>query len=467
MDTPVVIYWFRQDLRIADNPALSEAAAAGAVLPIYIFDDVHTDSYYPGGASLWWLYHSLSALQRALQGKLALYRGDPAKILPELASRYRAQAVYWNRCYEPWQVARDQSVETALSQHVHHFNGSLLWEPSDIRKPDGTPYKVFTPFFNKGCLTSGPPRLPLPKPKRLNLVDSPCEAVSIDSLQLLFEQSWSKKLEPHWTVGEEGATKQLATFLSGGLSQYKEGRDFPARKAVSRLSPHLHFGELSPHTVWHAAQAKGSGHNLASFLSELGWREFSYYLLSHFPALPRQNLQKKFDRFPWKKDEQGLRAWQRGETGYPFVDAGMRELWQTGYMHNRLRMVVGSFLVKNLLVDWRRGEEWFWDCLVDADLASNSASWQWVAGSGADAAPYFRIFNPMKQGQRFDPEGEYTRRFVPEIARLPDNYLFCPWKAPENVLQQVNLTLGKDYPLPIVDTDASRKEALAAFGSLS
>jgi deoxyribodipyrimidine photo-lyase len=274
---------------------------------------------------------------------------------------------------------------------------------------------------------------------------------------------WDKKLEPHWDISESGAKKQLALFLKDGLGGYKEGRNFPGKAHASRLSPYLHSGEISPNQVWHAANLRGDSADIDNFCSELGWREFSYSLLHHFPALPHENWQKKFDHFPWKNDREDLSRWKKGMTGYPIVDAGMRELWQTGYMHNRVRMIVASFLIKNLLVDWRHGARWFWDCLVDADLANNSASWQWVAGSGADAAPYFRIFNPIGQGEKFDGDGAYTRKYVPELAKMPEKYLFQPWKAPNDVLSKAGVILGRTYPSPIVDIALSRAKALQAL----
>jgi deoxyribodipyrimidine photo-lyase len=467
--TPLVIHWFRQDLRLGDNPALTHAAAIGHVLPIYILDDDNAGEYAMGGASRWWLHHSLTALNRALGGTLQCYRGRAEEILPALATRHQAQAVYWNRCYEPWRMARDAALKERLKHEgiaVESFNSALLWEPWEIRKEDGTPYRVFTPFYRKGCLSAPPPRMPLPAPAPLHLVRHEAAAAP-DTLELLPHIRWDTKLEPHWNIGEAAAEARLQAFFRDGLAQYKEGRNFPAKPYVSRLSPYLHFGEISPHRVWHAARARGDDKHIDHFLSELGWREFSYHLLYQFPALPKENLQAKFNAFPWREDAAALARWQRGQTGYPIVDAGMRELWQTGYMHNRVRMIVGSFLVKNLRIDWRLGERWFWDCLVDADLASNSASWQWVAGCGADAAPYFRIFNPVSQGEKFDADGSYTRRFVPELASLPDRYLFSPWEAPEAVLKDAGIVRGSTYPAPMVDLATSRAEALAAFAALT
>lgn len=465
----IIIHWFRQDLRLSDNPTLYKAAAMGRVLPVYISDDESAGATYSmGGASRWWMHNSLNALDQSLDGKLNIYRGNAAAVLVELVKRHCAKAVVWNRCYEPWRVERDARIKEILKKcgvEVESFNGSLLWEPWEIKKDDGTPYRVFTPFYRKGCMNAAPPREPIPKPAALNAVKD-TEAIALDTLGFLPKLRWDKKLEPHWQIGEKAAHERLYAFLDQGLSHYRQGRNFPSKPYVSRLSPYLHFGEISPNQVWHAVRLRGDNANIDHFCSELGWREFSHHLLYQFPELPIKNLQSKFDKFPWHEDDDALRRWQRGQTGYPIVDAGMRELWQTGYMHNRVRMIVGSFLVKNLLLDWRHGERWFWDCLVDADLANNSASWQWVAGCGADAAPYFRIFNPITQGQKFDATGEYTRRFVPELKNLPDKYLFCPWEAPDELLYKAGIELGKTYPKPIIDMVQSRDFALQAFASL-
>lgn len=464
-----VICWFRQDLRLSDNPALMHAAAQGALLPIYIVDDENAAPHAMGGASRWWLHHSLVALNDSLGGKLAVYSGDPETILLTIAREYDVQAVYWNRCYEPWRTKRDAKIKETLKEQgieVQSFNGSLLWEPWEVKKEDGSPYKVFTPFYRRGCLAAPVPRTPLPTPANMQVISDPIHARAIEQLNLLPSIRWDKQLIPHWQIGEGAAQARLYAFLDRGISNYKEGRNVPAANHVSRLSPYLHFGQISPNQAWYAARAWGDDTNVDHFCSELGWREFSYHLLYHVPTLPTQNLQKKFDAFPWQENDALLARWQQGQTGYPIVDAGMRELWQTGYMHNRVRMIVGSFLVKNLLLDWRHGERWFWDCLVDADLANNSASWQWVAGSGADAAPYFRIFNPTTQGQKFDPEGTYTRRFVPELSGLPDKYLFNPWEAPGTILLKAGVKLGKSYPYPVVDIKQSRELALKAFASL-
>lgn len=460
----LAIHWFRQDLRVADNPALAAAAKHGRVLPIYILEELPDGAPSPGAASRWWLHHSLAALNKALGGALSFYRGNPAAILAGLIARYDVQAVCWTRCYEPWRIARDKGLKAELRAkgvQVETHNGSLLWEPWTIKKPDGAPYKVFTPFYRKGCLQTDAPRAPLPAPP----VDGFQDKTGAQSLQQLGLASadWDKRLAPHWQIGEDAAHQRFQHFLQEGLPHYKDGRNFPAQPHVSRLSPHLHFGEISPHHLWHAVRAIAPDREGAHFCSELGWREFSYYLLFHNPDLPTKNLQPQFDHFPWAEDDAALVAWQKGQTGIPMVDAGMRELRATGYMHNRVRMIAGSFLVKNLRLDWRHGERWFWQHLVDADLANNSASWQWVAGCGADAAPYFRIFNPVVQGQKFDPDGAYVRRFVPELAALPNKYLFSPWEAPAQVLRQANIQLGATYPHPIVDLQISRQKALDAL----
>ncbi len=464
------IHWFRQDLRCHDNPALHAAIAAGTVIPIFIRDTQHAGEYDMGAASKWWLHHSLRALDAALGYTLSFYQGDPQVILPELVKRLGVTTVTWNRCYEPWRVQRDAQIKTALKDAgvtVISENSALLWEPWQVNKEDGTPYKVFTPFYRKGCLHADAPREPLPYPKeQAQYQKDEVGAVTLDTLNLLPTKSWQDNVAKCWQVGEEGAQQCLNQFIHHGLRRYKDGRNEPAKPYVSRLSPHLHFGEISPNEVWHTIRNLEQDAHTDHFCSELGWREFSYNLLYHNPDLPKKNLQSKFDAFPWNHNREHLRAWQKGLTGVPMVDAGMRELWQTGYMHNRVRMIVGSYLVKNLRIHWREGERWFWDCLVDADLANNSASWQWIAGCGADAAPYFRIFNPITQGQKFDPEGEYVRKYLPELSKLPNKFLFCPWEAPALVRQEAGVKLGEDYPFPVVDLKQSREEALAAFQSL-
>lgn len=469
MTVPVGIMWFRQDLRVKDNPALNAACDTGKIIPVFIYDSETPDNREPGSATKWWLHHSLQSLNDRLNGHLQVYYGNPATLLPKLMKQFSASHIFWNRCYEPWQINRDAGIKTSLTEqgyHVSSCNGSLLWEPMKVAKADGTPYKVFTPYYRKGCLNAALPRYPKAPPARITYADVEAKDDGIDALNLLPSIRWDETIETIWTPGEEGAANRLKTFVDERARQYKQKRDIPSVSGTSQLSPHLHFGELSPNQVWYAikdAFNDSGSEDIDTYLSELGWREFSYYLLYHFPTLPNKNFNDKFDRFPWRSDKAALTAWQKGQTGIPIVDAGMRELWQTGYMHNRVRMIVGSFLVKNLLIDWHEGEAWFWDCLLDADLACNSASWQWVAGSGADAAPYFRIFNPVLQGEKFDKQGRYVRQYCPELAELPDKYIHKPWEAPAAILKDAGITLGDDYPKPLVDLKVSRQRALDAF----
>lgn len=464
------IVWFRQDLRLSDNPALRAGVAAGEILPIFILDDETAKNWKMGGASRVWLHHSLLQLNASLNGKLSCYRGSAGDIIDDIVKRHRVAAVYWNRCYEPWRIKRDQEIKERLIDRAvlaKSFNGSLLWEPWEISKSDGTPYRVFTPFYRRGCLNAAAPRKPLARPRKI-IADKDAQSVSVEELGLLpAQKSWDEKIAKSWQFGEAAAGRVLDHFLNNGLGGYKGGRDIPSAPHVSRLSPYLHWGEISPNTVWHKARAINDSVDVDHFCSEIGWREFSYALLYHFPELPTQNFQPKFDAFQWIRNQKGLRAWQQGKTGIPIIDAGMRELWQTGYMHNRVRMIVASFLVKNLMVDWREGEKWFWDTLVDADLANNSASWQWVAGSGADAAPYFRIFNPVTQSEKFDPNGIYIHRYVPELSKLKGKALHAPWAASDEVLAAAGVSLGKTYPKPIADLKTTRVRALDAFKSLS
>ena len=464
-----VIHWFRQDLRLLDNPALFEASTNNTILPIYILDDKNPEELSMGSASRLWLHHSLNSLNKSLDQKLSIFNGNPIEIILEIIDRLDIEEIYWNRCYEPWRIKRDTLIKKELESKgvkVKTFNGSLLWEPWTIKKGDGTPYRVFTPFYRKGCLLSEEPRRPLSSPINLELMGDTKNTNNIDDLSLLPSQKWGNEMKSFWDIGENGANTRLKEFLDNGVENYKEGRNIPSKPFVSRLSPHLHFGEISPNQAWYEAKKKGDNSNIDHFCSELGWREFSYAQLYFNPDLPNKNLQSKFDLFPWDKDEIKLAAWQKGQTGIPMVDAGMRELWLTGSMHNRVRMIVGSFLVKNLLLHWHNGERWFWDCLVDADLASNSASWQWIAGCGADAAPYFRIFNPITQGEKFDPDGEYIRKYIPEISNLPNKYLFSPWEAPQDELDSAGVVIGKNYPKPVIDLKLSRDNALEAFKSL-
>jgi len=469
------IYWFRQDLRLNDNPALTASVKNGSIIPIYILDNNNAKDHKMGAASRLWLHYSLIELNKQLESKLIVAEGNPENILLDICKKETVQNIFWNRLYEPWCIDRDKKIKENLSKkdiEINSFNGSLLWEPWKVLKNDGTPYRVFTPYFRRGCMNAVPPRRPLPKPTKIIYHEiKKFKSSLINDLNLLPSHSWKNKLLINWKVGEKGAQSRLDEFVENELNGYKEGRNFPINKNVSRLSPYLHWGEISSNTLWYKVKDRdeigiGNAKDNDHFLSEIGWREFSNSLLFHFPTLPRENLQKRFDKFPWNYDEEKLIAWKKGKTGYPIVDAGMRELWSTGYMHNRLRMIVGSFLVKNLLLHWHEGEKWFWDCLLDADLANNSASWQWIAGCGADAAPYFRIFNPINQGLKFDPDGIYIRKFIPEISELPTKYIFNPWEAPKEILEKANVRLGKNYPNPLVDLKSSRQKALSAFSKL-
>lgn len=440
------LVWFRQDLRLSDNPALTAAVETGLpIIPIYILDDKNAGTWKMGGASRAWLHHSLSALNKSLQNKLQIFIGDAEKILPALVKESGATKIFWNRCYEPWRMARDKNIKENLTIPCQSENGSLLWEPWVIKKSDGTPYRVFTPFYRKGCLLAEPPRKPLPKPSKINLASIELStAKKIDNLGLLpISPRWDIGMMKYWAVGEDAAQKRLNEFLDTGLKGYKEGRNFPSKPHTSRLSPHLHFGEISPNQVWYTSEYAGFHHkaenDLDCFHSELGWREFSHSLLYFNPDLPEKPLNKKFEYFDWAGiDEEKLDKWKTGHTGYPIIDAGMRELFATGYMHNRVRMIVASFLVKDFRYHWRHGEDWFWDTLVDASLANNAASWQWVAGCGADAAPYFRVFNPSLQGEKFDPDGIYIRQWASDSCKLK----------------------------PVVDHSIARDEALKAFKTM-
>ena len=475
MNNTINIVWFRQDLRLEDNPALSKAAENNArILPIYILDDENAGTRGMGEASRWWLHKSLESLNGSLDENLHFFIGKADEIIPDLIEKTKAAGIYWNRCYEPWRISRDKEIKTSLLNNnitVRSFNGSLLFEPPNIKKKDATPYKVFTPFYKKGCLENGPiPRDLLACPSKL-IFEKDVVSKKLSELNLLPSINWYQNIEDTWSPGEKGAHQRLNNFLKEGIKNYKIGRNRPDKEFISRLSPHFHFGELSPHQAWFRVkelkQSSDTKDSIEHFLSELGWREFSNNLLYYWQNLPEINLQKKFDRFPWLDNSKSLACWQRGMTGYPIVDAGMRQLWKTGYMHNRVRMVTGSFLIKNLMLDWRHGERWFWDTLLDADLANNSASWQWIAGCGADAAPYFRIFNPIIQGEKFDPNGDYVREYIPELSKIPTKFIHKPWEAPEETLMDAGITLDKDYPLPIVDLKLSRERALLAFKGLA
>lgn len=465
------IVWFKKDLRVIDNPALSAAIKSGfKIIPIYIIDEISPNAIKAGSASKLWLYHSLKSLNKSLNNNLIVFKGSPQEIFNELMNTTQISQIYWNRCYEKWQVIRDKELQQNLCDlgiEVFTFNSSLLWEPWETVKSDKTPYKVFTAFYNNICNNLSAPRKPEDPIEIKSIVTKasyPKYQINIEDISS--QQIWEKNVISPWEIGETSAREKLQQFLKYKINNYKQGRDFPSLESTSHLSPHLHFGEISPHYIWEELFKIKNDANLEHFRRELIWREFAYQLLFFFPDLPRKNWQKKFDTFPWHYNSEKLILWQTGKTGIPIVDAGMRELWQTGYMHNRVRMIVASFLVKNLMIDWCTGAEWFWETLFDADLANNSASWQWVAGCGADAAPYFRIFNPITQSEKFDSEGLYIRKYLPEIAQLPNKYIHSPHLAPSSVLSEANIVLGRDYPEPIIDLKSSRQLALNAFKDL-
>ena len=466
MNDEIAIHWFRQDLRISDNPSLNFLSEKyDNIVAVYILDEVNCDRKM-GSASKTWLHHSLLSLNEKLNNQLLFLKGNPEEVFNNLVDNYNVKQISWCRCYEPWIIKRDLNLKKNLKNKVqiNSFNSSLLWEPWEVLKNDGSPYKIFTPFYKRGCLNSKPPRKP--KSQEINFFNHNIKSQSIFNLELTSSKFWEKIIK-YWNIGESFALKLMNEFFSVGIQDYSEGRNYPIRKNVSRLSPYLHWGQISPHTLWYEVsniEQEVGEKNVEIFKSELGWREFFYNLLYHFPQIQKCNLQTKFDKFPWENNNSFLDAWKKGQTGFPIVDAGMREIVETGYMHNRVRMITGSFLVKNLLIHWNQGEEWFWDCLFDADYASNSASWQWVAGTGTDSAPYFRIFNPVTQGKKFDPTGEYIRKFIPELRNFPLKYLFEPWECPPNTLK--NFKLGINYPLPIVDVKTSREKALDAFAKI-
>lgn len=470
MSDAAALVWHRLDLRLADNPALERAAArGGAVIPVFLWAPEEEAPWAPGAASRWWLHHSLAELAAALArrgSRLIVRRGPTAEALLALAAETGARAVFWNRRYEPAIRDRDREVERRLRAGglaAESLPGNVLFEPGTVLNRGGKAFQVFTAFW-RACLAMPEPGPPLPAPAALGAPRRWPRSMRLSELGLLPEIDRAGGMRETWRPGESGAADEMEAFLRGRVTRYPKDRDRPGQRGTSRLSPHLHFGEISARQVWDAVRnAAGAAAPAAeAYLRQLVWREFSQHLLFHNPALPREPLRPEFRAFPWRLDEGMLRAWTRGKTGYPLVDAGMRELWRTGWMHNRARMVAASFLVKHLLIPWQEGAAWFWDTLVDADLANNTMGWQWSAGCGADAAPYFRVFNPALQGAKFDPRGDYVRRWVPELASVPDAWIHQPWKAPPPLLAGAGVRLGRDYPRPVVDHAAARHRALAA-----
>ncbi len=485
MTRPVIV-WFRQDLRLSDHPALQAAVATGRpVVPVFILEPAAGQAWAPGGATRWWLHHSLHALGESLAhcgARLVLRRGAAVAVLAALVAETGAETVFTGAMAEPEARATDRAVAAALAPvgaaalapmgaaalaptgaTLRRLRTAFLFSPKDIQTGAGRPYAVYTPFSN-ACLIRSP-AASIPPPSRLPAASVPVASDRLEDWGLLpTRPDWAAGLRRTWTPGEAGARDRLSAFLARPAADYARLRDRPDTPATSMLSPHLHFGEISADAVWRGVLEQGGDHQ--KFVKELLWREFSIHQLWHNPALPDAPARPAFEAMAWRDDPAGLTAWQRGETGVPIVDAGMRELWQTGWMHNRVRMVVASFLVKHLLIDWRHGERWFWDTLVDADLAANAANWQWVAGSGADAAPYFRVFNPVLQGRKFDPEGAYVRRYVPALRKLDARFIHAPWEAPAAVLAAAGIVLGRTYPRAVVDLGLGRERALAAFAAL-
>ncbi|MCC7420598.1 MAG: deoxyribodipyrimidine photo-lyase [Planctomycetaceae bacterium] len=476
MTAPSLV-WFRHDLRLDDNPALRAASERGGpIIPVFLWSPEEEGRWGPASASRWWLHQTLAALERELgrhQSQLVIRRGEAKELLRRLVRETGAEAVYWNRRYEPAVIARDTEVKNALKKDgltVDSFNANLLIEPWNVRTKQDAPFQVYTAFWNAVSARCGEVE-PEPAPS-LKSPDQWPSSDSLDALKLEPHVDWAGGMRETWTPGSAGAEKRFEVFLESALDDYDEERNRPDHDGTSALSPHLHFGEISPRRLWQAISDRMKDGRRAPrpawevYRKELVWREFAHHLLFHFNHTPDKPLREQFEKFEWEYDRKGLKAWQMGQTGYPIVDAGMRQLWHTGWMHNRVRMIVASFLTKDLRIHWLRGAEWFWDTLVDADLANNTLGWQWTAGCGADAAPYFRVFNPTMQGEKFDPEGHYVRRWVPELRRLPTKWIHSLWTAPDDVLRKSGITLGEDYPEPIVDHGEARTLALEAFAKI-
>ena len=464
------IIWFRQDLRLNDNPALTAACKSDNIIPVFILDDTNPKEFELGSAKKVWLHHSLQSFNSSLSDSLSIFKGDPISILTELIEEFGVDSVFWNRCYQPWQIKRDKEIKNSLSEkniNCDSFNGSLLWEPWKVLKNDGTPFKVFTPFWRTAeqIYLNQPPSknyIVKKKTKAINFFKN-----SIDLKNILPNKKWYEKFDKYWKVSENDSQKILKDLLENKIKDYGTNRDIPSINGTSRLSPYLKFGQIHVNTIWKkCSELKSKGIGYRKYINELGWREFSHSLINYFPEFLKGNFRKEFDKFPWAKNEKFLKAWKKGMTGYPIVDAGMRELYETGWMHNRIRMVVGSFLVKHLRINWIEGEKHFRNCLLDFNKANNVAQWQWVAGCGADAAPYFRIFNPILQGEKFDKEGIYVKKWVPELNKVPAKFIHKPWEMEIKYQEAIKTIIGKDYPQPIVIHEKARAAALDAFQSL-
>ena len=479
------IWWIRRDMRLDDNPAAQRAMRAVAMIPLYVHSPSEEGAWPLGGAQKWWLARGLKVFAASLAAngsRLVVLEGEHAKVIVDLARSVGATEVCWTRRLDPAGIAQEHRVEEALDKAGISWSSSLsnhLVDPDDIVTQTGNPYQVYTPFA-KNLRARGKPSPPKPSPLkpcpsksvRLDVFPSVTGApagVAIETLGLEPSRNWADGFQAMWTPGEAGAQRRLALFVESGLAHYPSGRDEPAADGSSLLAPHLAFGEIGIRRIWHAAANSKSAppESIDKFHAELLWREFATHVLFHFKHTDLKPLRAEYAKFPWRDDQAALVAWQRGRTGYPLVDAGMRQLWQTGWMHNRVRMVAASFLVKHLLLPWQDGARWFWDTLVDADLANNSLGWQWAAGCGADAAPYFRIFNPTMQAEKFDGEAAYIKRWVPELAGLPAKQAISPWNAPLLWRDSAPLTLGEAYPPPVVDHVFARQRALAALTSVS
>lgn len=469
------VVWFRKDLRLRDNPCLEYAMKKELeIIPVFIWDPEEGGEWSPGAASRWCLHHALDSLGNSIEelgGSLVLAKGKAEEILPRLAATYQADEVLYARTYHPAGIQTQSAVEESLEQaHIHtqSFNASLLQEPWETKNGSGKPFQVFTPYWRKSRPVIY--REPLQyQVSKLPFLKTPTPESSLDELALLPDHHWYEKFPEHWVVTEEAAHQMIDRTVEEVTRSYATRRNIPSVDGTSRLSPYLSWGLVSPRQICQAvllAETDGSHRGENKFLVEIGWREFSYHLLYHFPSIPNQPLRTKYASFPWLEDLHNLKLWQLGNTGYPMVDAGMRQLYETGWMHNRVRMIVASFLVKHLLLPWQEGARWFWDTLLDADLASNTQGWQWAAGCGADAAPYFRIFNPITQGEKFDARGAYVRKWIPSLQKLPPKWTFRPWEAPKSLLTTNGVILGTDYPLPCVDHAEARKRALDALASL-